>query len=129
MDKELRLDSIGQIHVTVEDLQRAVAFYRDVLGMSFLFEVPGQSMAFFDCGGIRLYLGKAEGPEFRSNPMIYYRVESIDRAFKTLQQRGVVFSSEPHLIHKTDNSELWMAGFQDSEGNSVILMSDVPLQI
>ena len=126
MDQKLHLDAIGQIHITVKDLQRAVVFYRDVLGMNLLFEVPGQSMAFFDCGGVRLYLGKAESPEFRSNPMIYYRVESIQGAFEILKHRGVAFGSEPHLIHKTETSELWMAGFQDSEGNNINLMSEIP---
>ena len=127
MNKELHIDSIGQIHITVEDLQRAVTFYQDVLGMNLLFEVPDQSMAFFDCGGIRLYLGKSESPEFHSNPMIYYRVDSIQEAVESLKQRGVEFRSEPHLIHRTEDSELWMAGFRDSEGNAVNLMSEIPV--
>ena len=125
MTTDFRIDAIGQIHITVEDLPRAVEFYRDVLGMTPLFEVPEQSMAFFECGGIRLYLGKAEKPQFRSNPMIYYRVELIQDAYEALSQRGVEFSTKPHLIHKTKTSELWMAGFRDSEGNIVNLMSEV----
>lgn len=128
MDKELHLDAIGQIHITVDDLDRAVSFYRDILGMNLLFEVPDQSMAFFDCGGIRLYLGKSESPQFRSNPMIYYRVASIQEAFEVLQHRGIEFDSKPHLIHKTETSELWMAGFKDSEGNNLNLMSEIPAQ-
>ena len=125
MDSQFGLEAIGQIHISVEDIGRAVEFYRDVLGMRFLFEVPGQPMAFFDCGGIRLYLGKPESPEFRSNPLIYYRVESIERAYETLQARGVEFSGPPHLVHRTEDSELWMAGFRDSEGNYLTLMSEV----
>jgi len=121
------IGAIGQIHISVDDIERAVAFYRDTLGMKLLFEVPGQPMAFFDCGGVRLYLGTPEKPEYRSNPMIYYRVESIQDAYRTLQSRGVAFSGEPHMVHKTEASELWMAGFQDPDGNNVVLMSDVPV--
>jgi predicted enzyme related to lactoylglutathione lyase len=125
MTHDFGLDAIGQIHVSVRDLPRAVAFYRDVLGMKFLFEVPGQPMAFFDCGGIRLYLGIAEDPEFRANSLIYYRVGSIHDAFETLQGRGVTFGGEPHVVHRTPTSELWLAEFRDPEGNHLCLMSEV----
>ena len=127
MTDDFRLDTIGQIHITVDDVPRAVAFYRDVLGMTLLFEVPGQPMAFFECGGVRLYLGAAERPTFRSNPMIYYRVPSIRDACETLRRRGVEFSGEPHVVHRTDESELWMVGFLDPDGNNLLLMSDVPV--
>ena len=125
MTDDFRLDTIGQIHITVDDVPRAVAFYRDVLGMTLLFEVPGQPMAFFDCGGVRLYLGAVERPEFRSSPMIYYSVESIRDAVVTLGQRGVEFTGEPHVVHRTEQSELWMVGFRDPDGNNLLLMSEV----
>jgi methylmalonyl-CoA/ethylmalonyl-CoA epimerase len=127
MSDRFRLDTIGQIHIGVDDCERAVAFYRDVLGMRFLFDVPAQSMAFFDCGGIRLYLGKVESAEIRSNPLIYYRVADIHEAHAALQARGVVFLGQPHAIHRTDTHELWLAGFRDSEGNYLHLMSEAPL--
>jgi catechol-2,3-dioxygenase len=126
MPEELHIDRIGQIHLSVDDLPRAVAFYRDTLGMTLLFEVPGQPMAFFDCSGVRLYLGTPEKPEFRSNSMIYYHVDSIRDAYDTLCARGVEFSHEPHVVHKTGDSELWMAGFRDPDGNNLVLMSEVP---
>lgn len=126
MPDDFRLDAIGQIHISVQELPRAVSFYRDVLGMTLLFEVPGQPMAFFDCGGIRLYLGKPESPEFRSNPMIYYRVDDIDEAHAALVARGVTFEGPPHMVHKTEGSELWMAGFRDPDDNNICIMSDVP---
>jgi catechol 2,3-dioxygenase-like lactoylglutathione lyase family enzyme len=119
------LDAIGQIHISVADLPRAVAFYRDVLGMKLLFEVPGQPMAFFDCGGIRLYLGKPDRPEFASHPLIYYRVASIADAVATLKARGVAFTEEPRVVHRTPQMELWLAGFRDPDGNYVSLMSEV----
>lgn len=120
----VKLDRIGQIHISVRDLPRLVQFYRDVLGMTFLFEVPGQTMAFFDCGGIRLYLGQPEKEELRSNPLIYYSVPSIGEAYSRLQERGVKFTSAPHVVHRTPQSELWMAGFLDPEENTLVLMSE-----
>jgi catechol 2,3-dioxygenase-like lactoylglutathione lyase family enzyme len=124
-NERVALDAIGQIHISVSDLPRAVEFYRDVLGMKLLFEVPGQPMAFFDCGGIRLYLGNPEREEFRSNPLIYYRVPSIAEAHKGLTNRGVAFGSAPHVVHSTDSMELWMADFRDPDGNCLVLMSEV----
>jgi catechol 2,3-dioxygenase-like lactoylglutathione lyase family enzyme len=125
MSTNVALDSIGQIHISVRDLPRAVGFYRDILGMRLLFEVPGQSMAFFDCGGIRLYLGRPESEEFRSNPMIYYSVASISEAHDALRARGVEFRSTPHIVHSTDTTELWMADLRDPDGNCVCIMSEV----
>ncbi len=117
--------SIGQIHISVDDLPRAIAFYRDVLGLRLLFEVPAQSMAFFDCGGVRLYLGKPEGAEFRSNPVISYEVESIEDACRAIGRRGGRLDARPRVVHRTDRSELWVAGLRDPDGNHVFLMSEV----
>lgn len=122
------LRQIGQIHVSVDDIGRAVAFYRDALGMTFLFQVPDAAMAFFDCDGVRLYLGKPEQPEFRSNPLLYYRVDAIQAACEELRSRGVEFIDEPHVVHRTEDTELWMAFFHDSEGNNLALMADVSVE-
>jgi catechol 2,3-dioxygenase-like lactoylglutathione lyase family enzyme len=119
------LGAIGQIHVSVEDVDRSVAFYRDVLGIPFLFQVPGQPMAFLDCGGVRLYLGRPESPEFRSNPLLYFRVDDLEEAYESLAARGVAFRDRPHVVHRTDASELWMAFFADPDGNVLALMSEV----
>lgn len=120
------IDGIGQIHITVQDLPRSVAFYRDVLGLPLLFEVPEQQMAFFACGGVRLYLGRAERDEFRSRPLIYYRVRAIQEAYALLTSRGVPFDGPPHVVHRTADSELWLAGFRDPDGMQAVLMSEVP---
>ncbi len=120
------LRRIGQIYVNVQDLQRATAFYRETLGMRLLFEVPG--MAFFDCGEVRLMLGKAEQPEFDHRAsIIYYRVDDMAAAYRKLVERGVEFVHEPRMVHKTDESELWMAFLRDSEENVLALMSEVPV--
>lgn len=121
----MKLDTIGQIHISVQDVRRTVEFYRDTLGMTFLFDVPRQSMAFFDCGGVRLYFGKPETDEFRSNPVIYYKVPSISDTYEALLKRGVEFRSEPHVAHSTDTFDLWLADFRDPEGNVIVLMSEL----
>jgi methylmalonyl-CoA/ethylmalonyl-CoA epimerase len=118
------LGPIGQIAITVHDLPRAVRFYRDVLGLRFLFEVP--TLAFFDAGGVRLMLGVPEDPKFdHPASIIYYRVDDIHAAAARLKTNGALLQSEPHLIAKLPDHELWMAFLQDSEGNTVGLMSEV----
>ena len=120
--------AIGQLHVTVSDFGRSVAFYRDVLGLPLLFEVPGQSMAFFDCQGVRLYLGAAEAPEFASHPLIYFRADSAREAGGELARRGVEFTSEPHVVHRQGDIELWIGFFKDPDGTTLAIMSEEQAQ-
>lgn len=116
---------IAQISMTARDVSRAVAFYRDTLGLKLLFEAPPQ-MAFFDCGGIRLMLGVPAEPEFdHPGSILYFRVDDIRSVHATYQERGVTFRSEPHLVARMPDHELWMAFFHDSEGNTLALMSEV----
>lgn len=119
------LERIGQIYVTVHDLDRAVHFYRDTLGMRFLFQVP--RMAFFDVSGVRLMLGLPDRPEFdHPASIIYYRVDDIQAAHAALGARGVAFITAPHLVAKLERFDLWLADFRDSEGNVLALMSELP---
>lgn len=120
------LSRIGQIAVNVHDLEAAVTFYRDTLGMTFLFQVPG--MAFFDCGGVRLMLGLPERDEFdHPASVIYYAVDHIQSVYDTLRERGVTFTGAPHKIASMPDHELWMAFFLDVDENVLALMSEVPL--
>jgi len=121
------LGTIGQIHVSVTDVDRSVPFYRDVLGIPFLFRVPGQPMAFFDCDGVRLYLGVPESEDFRSRGVLYFTVEDIAEAHRVLAERGVAFRDGPHVVHRTEDAELHMAFFNDPDGNNLALMAEVPL--
>ncbi len=119
------LGQIGQIAVPVSDIERAVAFYRDTLGMRFLFQAP-PGLGFFDCAGVRLMLdvpAKAQSENYSS--VIYYKVPDLDTAFETLSARGVLFEAKPHLIAKLPDHELWMAFFRDPDGNLLALMSEV----
>lgn len=121
----LSLSTIGQISIMVKDLARATAFYRDTLGVRLLFEVPG--MAFFDAGGVRLMLGKAEKPEFDHPPSIlYYKVADIGGAHERLESRGVRVEHEPRLVAPMPDHDLWLSFYQDSEDNYFALMSEVP---
>ena len=120
------LKTLGQIHVSVTDLDRAVTFYRDTLGVPFLFQVPGQPMAFFDLDGVRLYLGVPESEAFRSRGALYFKVDDLDEAVSTLRERGVKFLGEPHLIARMDDHDLWMAFCRDPDGNNVVLMEERP---
>lgn len=119
------LTEIGQIALTVSDLERATAFYRDALGIRHLFSAP-PGMAFFDCGGVRLLLGTEESSDHgRHSSVLYFRVEDIEGAHRDLAERGVVFEQEPHVAHRAEDHELWLAFFRDSEGNLHALMSEV----
>lgn len=121
----VRLNCIGQIAINVRDVPKAVAFYRDVLGMTFLFELP--TMGFFDCGGIRLMLSKAESPEFDHRAsLIYYQVDDIQQTFEVLSHQGVEFVSPPRLVAPMPDHDLWMAFFHDPDQNALALMSEVP---
>ena len=119
------LSRIGQIGIVVHDVERATAFYRDVLGMRFLFAFPG--LAFFDCDGVRLMLSKPEKAEFdHPSSILYFRVTDIQQAAASLRARDVRFDDEPHLIARMPDHDLWMTFFRDLDGNPLALMSEVP---
>ncbi len=120
------ISRVGQIRVGVTDLDRAVGFYRDTLGMPFLFQFPG--IAFFDLDGTRLMLAEPEGDDgFGGTSVIYYRVGEIGSAHAALRERGVEFTDEPHVVHRDERHELWMAFLRDPDGNILALMSEVPI--
>jgi len=121
------LDRIGQIAVPVSDIDRAIGFYRETLGMTFLFQAP-PGLGFFDCAGVRLMLdapAKAQSRNYSS--IIYYRVADLDTAYRSLSDRGVHFEAPPHLIARLPDHELWMAFFRDPDENLLALMSEVPV--
>jgi methylmalonyl-CoA/ethylmalonyl-CoA epimerase len=117
------LSEIGQIAITVKDVDRAAAYYRDVLGLPFLFAAPG--LAFFQTGTVRLMLTKVEAPEFdHAASILYFKVPDIGAAHQAMQARGVEFRSAPHVVHRTDAYELWLADFYDCERNTFALMQE-----
>jgi methylmalonyl-CoA/ethylmalonyl-CoA epimerase len=120
----VEISGLGQIAVIVQDVDRAVAFYEQVLGLRLLFRFPG--MAFFDVGGVRLYLGKAEAPDRDRTSILYYRVGDVAAATAALEARGVTVLHPAHIAHRDDRHVLWMAFFLDSEGNRFALMAEAP---
>ena len=121
------LSRIGQVAVHVRDLERAVAYYRDVLGMRFLFQAP-PGLAFFDCDGVRLLLDRGQDPALhRHSSVIYYSVPDIHAAHATLKARGAEFIDEPHLIANLGHVEVWMAFFRDPDENVLALMAEIPV--
>src|SRR5713101_7447202 len=119
------ITGLGQISINVSDLGRATAFYRDVLGLPLLFTAP--NLAFFDCGGVRLMLGRAETPELdHPSSILYFRVPEINAAYKRLLEMGVQIVAPPRLIAPMKTYDLWMVASRDSEGNLLELMSEVP---
>lgn len=112
----MAVTGLSQVHVSVTDFDTAIGFYRDVLGLEFLFDVPNQSMAFFNLSGVRLYVGLAESPDFQSSPLLYLTVDDLDSEYERLAAAGVEFVGTPHRVHATDTYELWMAFFKTPEG-------------
>ncbi|MBS4218628.1 VOC family protein [Bacillus sp. FJAT-49711] len=118
------IQKIGQIGIPVKDLNRAVKFYKEVL----LLPMPytNDTMAFFVCDEIRLFLSLPEKEEFaHPSSVIYFQVENIHHTYEDWQASGIAFISEPHLIAKIGDIETWMAFFKDTEENTHAIMSEV----
>ena len=118
------LQRVGQIAIPVQDLHRAIDFYRVKLGLPYLFTAG--TLAFFDCGGVRLMLTLPEGTqEIQHGAVIYYAVNDIHTAYHTLVDRGVHFDDAPHSIAEMDTYDLWMAFLRDSEHNLIGIMGEI----
>ena len=116
---------IGQLALVFKNIDAAIAFYRDILGLRFLFPA-GPKLAFFDCGGTMLMFSTAERPEFdHPNSVVYFNVPDIQTAYADLMAKGVKFEEAPHLIAKLPAFDLWLAAFRDPENNLLALRSEV----
>src|SRR4030095_5503248 len=121
----LNLDHIGQIALAVADVDRAEAFYKDVLGLRKLYRFG--DLSFFDCAGVRLMIEEAHEPEdIKNASFIYFRCADIALAVRELEKRGVTFQSKPHLIAKMDVHDLWMLFFADPDGHTLAVMQEAP---
>ena len=117
------LTRLHQISMRAHDVDRAVRFYRDALGLAFLFQVPPR-LAFFDCGGVRLMLSTPEPGFDHPGSVLYFAVDDIRQMRDVLVARGVQFRTEPHKIATLSDREVWLADFEDTEGNTLALMSE-----
>jgi predicted enzyme related to lactoylglutathione lyase len=123
----LGLSRIYQISMRTHDLERALRFYRDALGLPFLFAAPPR-LAFFDCAGVRLMLSTPEPGFDHPGSILYFAVEDIRQMHETLISRGVTFRTGPHKIATLADREVWLADFEDTEGNTLALMSEPRLR-
>jgi len=120
--------TIGQLMIPVDDFERGVAFYRDILGLRLLFAAPPQ-MAFFLCGAVRLLVGVLPaGQAAQRGSAIYFLVKDIQDVHSTLSAAGVRFATSPHVVNRTPKSELWLAEFTDPDGNRLALMSEIAVE-
>ena len=123
MSVDLKINSVYQISISVDDLDEAIDFYRDKLGVPFIAKFP-PGLAIFDCAGVHLMLSAIPGEASTGNSVIYFNVPDVQIGYETLKERGVEFTSEPHVIHSTDNYELWMAFFENPDGNTMAIADE-----
>jgi methylmalonyl-CoA/ethylmalonyl-CoA epimerase len=117
---------IKQIAIVVKDVERATAFYRDVLGLKLLFQA-GQ-LSFFDCGGVRFMLTlPGEAKHDHPGSLIYFEVGDLQATYERLKSAAVKFVDAPHMVGRTPTHEAWMTVFHDSEDNLLALMSEIPI--
>ncbi len=117
------LTGILQIAITVKETDRATAFYRDALGLPLLMTAP--NMAFFNCGGVRLYLSGGQGPEHAgSSSFIYFRTADIDKFLADAKSKNISIHQEPQIIARMPDHDLWLMWIKDSEGNLLGIMEE-----
>lgn len=116
---------IAQIAIVVRDIERAKAFYRDLLGLQWLFDAP-PGLSFFQCGEVRLMLAPPDGPDSGAGSIVYYDVADIDEAHRSLAAHGIAFDGPPHFIARVGDNDIWLAICRDPDGNMVGLMSERP---
>src|SRR5262245_48191687 len=118
--------TVAQLLIPIEDFDRGVAFYRDVLGLTLLFAAPPQ-MAFFQCGAVRLLVGVTPpGQKVQRGSQIYFGVNDVQSVYSSLSTQGVQFKAPPHVVNRSATAEIWLAEFIDPDGNQLALMSEVP---
>lgn len=118
--------TVGQLLIPVTDLDQATVYYRDVLGLRFLFTAPPQ-MSFYQAGAVRLLVGVPPPGQAHRGSMIYFKVADIHPVYETLKERGVAFGAAPHVVHRTPTMELWLCEFRDPDGNQLALMCEAAL--
>ena len=123
-DDRIQLGTIAQVALPVTNLERAIAFYRDQLGLNLLFQVP--NLVFFDCGGVRLMLDASPAPAEHRGSIIYFKVPDANIAHDGLVAAGVIFERDPQLVAKMPESgtEVWMAFFRDPDRNLLAIMAE-----
>lgn len=120
---EHKLAEIGQIAVTVSDVARALPFYRDVLGLAFLFS-PSPTLAFLAAGSVRIMLSTAQGTATAGNSILYFKVTDIHQVFSAVIARGAHCERQPQLTATLPDHELWIGFLRDPDGNLIGVMEE-----
>jgi predicted enzyme related to lactoylglutathione lyase len=123
-DEPQALGPIMQLLVPVDDVERAAAFYEDVLGLPLLFKYPGN--AFFDAHGVRIYLARPTEPGYAGPATIYFRVDDVSTTFEQLVAKGATVREAPEIAHRDEAYDLWLAFVSDLDGNNIGLMREAP---
>ena len=118
------LKSVGQILIPVTDIELAADFYENVLGLPATMRFPG--IAFFDAGGVRLYLATVPQADFQGRATIYFWVDDVGAALDLVESRGATVRERPSIVHRDDAYDLWMAFVTDPDGNQIGMMREVP---
>lgn len=119
------VSEIGQIAITVRDVAQATAFYRDVLGLKFLF-AAGPNLAFLTAGSVRIMLTTPQGHgEPGKNSILYFKVADITTVHAAIVARGAKNERDPALTARMPDHELWIGFVRDPDDNLVGLMSEV----
>lgn len=119
------LNPIGQVSMSVDDVDAAERFYADALGLRKLYRFG--DLVFFDCAGVRLFIEKSAAKPFTpASSVLYFRIADIGLAVRELRARGVAFVDAPHLIAPMEDHDLWMTFFKDPAGNTLALMQEAP---
>jgi len=127
MSSNVEIEKVGQIAIAISDLKMSIFFYRYILGLELLFEVPS-GLAFFNCGGIRLMLTTVQGKEDDHNTsVIYYKVSDINKTTEILHNKGVKFEREPQFAAKMADHDLWIGFLRDPDNNLIGIMAELPL--
>ena len=127
MTDNVKIESIGQIAIAISDVEQSIRFYRDVLGLTLLFQAP-PGLAFFQCGNIRLMLTTPQGDtKDHKTSVIYYKVDDIEYAAEIIRGKGITFVRDPQLTATLADHELWIGFLRDPDENLIGLMAEVPL--
>lgn len=119
------LNRLGQVSLTVDDVDVAEQFYAEILGLRKLYRFG--DLVFFDCAGVRLFITKPETEDFSpASSILYFRTPDINSSVQEMAARGVSFINEPHVVAEMEDHDLWMAFFTDPAGNTLALMHEAP---
>ena len=120
------ISKIGQLAITVSDVEQALGFYRDILGLEFLFS-PSENLAFLKCGETRLMLSTPQGSgEVGKNSIAYFYVDNIVDFYQQRVSNGEIVEREPALAAQMNDHELWIGFVRDSDKNLVAVMEEIP---